>query len=63
MNEFWEPVAGPEARTHGAAWSAFYAAIPARRVSLSTAELRHDWLMFLAGWKAKCDQRKGFGKR
>lgn len=63
MSTAWEHIAGPEAKTHGAAWSAFHSTIKQRPVTLSDAAMRHDWLVFLAGWKAKSDQRAGFGKR
>lgn len=62
MSAGWERVAGPEARIHGAAWTAFHSTIHTRPVTASTEDMRHDWLMFLAGWKAKCDRRAGFGK-
>lgn len=63
MSAAWDHIAGPEAKVHGAAWSAFHSTIKQRPVTLSDAAMRHDWLVFLAGWKAKCDQRAGFGKR
>lgn len=61
----WAHIAGPEASTHGAAWSAFLAqwvtSQEARRM-LHPLDIRERWLWFLSGWLAKVKQREGFGK-
>lgn len=53
----WDSIAGPEARTHGAAWAAFRDALTRQQVlTVPATFLRELWLMFLKGWLAKARQ-------
>lgn len=48
----------PEANHHGEAWFYFLQA-----PTIAAALTRQDWLMFLAGWKAKAKQQQDLKRK